>query len=97
MYAGLLSFNESLLLRVATKLLSKILCDIQFGFYVHFKYSFLLFTSFTSILFLQVSYAFPYVALLMNLLNAFQSLSLFFSASILFCVLNSMYGFNHCD
>ena len=32
-----------------------------------------------------------------NLYNAFPFLSLFFSASILFCVFNSIYGFNHCD
>ena len=38
MYAGLLSFNASLLLRIATKLLSNILCGILLGFDAHFKY-----------------------------------------------------------
>ena len=37
MYAGLLSFNATLLFRVATKLLSNTLRDIWIGFDVHFK------------------------------------------------------------
>ena len=84
MYAGLLSFNASLLLRIATKLLSNILCDIYLGFHVHLK-SFSLFTSFTLILFLTFSIVFPYIALVINLYNAFSSPS-FFSASHVFCV-----------
>ena len=36
-YAGSLSVNVTLLLRIATKSLSNISCDKQLGFNVHFK------------------------------------------------------------
>ena len=55
---------------------------------------FLLFISFTLILSLKFSIVLPYKALLNNLCNAFFP---FFSASILFCMLNSIYSFNHCN
>ena len=87
MYAGLLSFNVNFLLRIATKLLSNNFRGKQFSFDVHLKKSFSLFTSFTLILFLTFSIVFFYIALFINLHNAFPSLSPFFSASILFCVM----------
>ena len=37
------------------------------------------------------------MTLFINLCNVFPSLSLFFSAAILFCVLNLIFGYNHCD
>ena len=39
----------------------------------------------------------PYLALVINLCNAFSSLSPFFSAFMLFCVLNLRYGCSLCD
>ena len=36
-YAGSLSVNVTLLLRIATKSLSNISCDKQLGFNIHFK------------------------------------------------------------
>ena len=36
-YADLLSVNVTLLLRIATKSLSNIFCDMLLGFDVHFK------------------------------------------------------------
>ena len=74
MYEGLLNFNATLLFRIATKLLSNILYDIWLGFDVHFKQSFSLFTSFTSILFLKFYIVFPYIVLYINLYNAVPSL-----------------------
>ena len=43
MYAGLLSFNASLPLRTAIKLLSNILCEMWLGFDVHFKVFFVVY------------------------------------------------------
>ena len=100
MYAGLLSFNVSLVLCIVTKLLSNTLCGINLGVDVHF----LSFTSFKLILFLKFPIVFPYIALIcllvlmfINLYDAFPSLSPFFSASIAFCLLNLIYSFNLCD
>ena len=58
---------------------------------------FSLFTSFTSILFLKFSIVFSQIALFVNMSNTFLSLPLFVFAFILFCVLNSIYGFSHCN
>ena len=46
--------------------------------------------------FLSFPFFFPYKALFINLYKAFPSLSLFFLL-LFFCVLISIYGFNHCD
>ena len=67
------------------------------GFEVHFKQSFSFLTSSTLILSLNFSIVLPYTALFVSVCNAFPSLSPFFSTSILFSVLNSTYGFSHCD
>ena len=59
---------------------------------------FSLFTSFTSIIFLKFSIVFSQIALFVNMSNTFLSLSLFvFFFIIIFCVLNSIYGFSHCN
>ena len=50
-----------------------------------------------SILFLKFCIVFPYKAMFIISYNPFPSLSLFFSASIPFFELDSMYSFNHCD
>ena len=76
-------------------------CQIFFVTYsmvlMSILYTLLLLTSLTLILFLKFSIVLPYTAFFINLYNAFPSLPPFFSASILFCVLNLIYGFNHCD
>ena len=82
MYAGLLSFNASLILSIATTLLLNIQCNVYLRFDVHFKQLFLLFTSYKLILFLELSVVFPYVSLFINLYNTFTSLHPFFSASV---------------
>ena len=65
-YADLSGVNVTLLLRIATKSLSNILCDMWLGFDVHIKKSFLLLTNFTSILFIKFSIVLPYIALFIN-------------------------------
>ena len=41
MYAGLLSVNVTLFLRIVAKLMPNTLCDILLGLDVHFKYFFI--------------------------------------------------------
>ena len=53
--------------------------------------------SFASIMFLNFFIVLPFTALLIDFHNAFPSLSPSVYSSILFCVLNSAYGFSHCD
>ena len=97
MSAGLLTVNITFLLRIVTKFLSSILCDIQLDFDVHFKQTFLLLASFTFLLFLKFFISSPCLVLCISLYNDFPFLSLFF-VLLFFCfVLNSIYGFNHCE
>ena len=96
-YADLLSVKVTFFLRIATKSLSSILCDIEIGLDVHFKQSFFFYKLYIDSFFLTFPIVLPYTALFINLCNAFPSLSPLFSASILFCVLNSTYCFSHRD
>ena len=90
MYADLLKLRLYVL-----RLNHSLLSDLKLGFDVYFKQPFLMFTSLTSTLFLTFSMVLSYPASLINFHNAFTSLLPFSSASIPFCALNLIYGFNH--
>ena len=97
MSAGLLIVNITFLLRIVTKFLSSILCDIQLDFDVHFKQTFLLLASFTFLLFLKFFYCFSMFSVVYQSVQRFSIFVSIFCAFILFFVLNSIYGFNHCE
>ena len=77
MHTGLSSVNATLFLCIATKSLANILYAISLVLDSHFKESFLLLTSFTSILFLNFPIVFPYTAYLIGFYNTFPPLSPF--------------------
>ena len=93
----MITVNVFLLFPIATKSLTNIFVTYNLILMSILNNLFQVFFKSISILFFKFCIVLPYTALFINLCNTFPSLLPFFSASTLFCALNSTYGFSLCD